>query len=141
MAQSGVQKENLDANEVQQRDAMQRWLSQTPNSLHQDGGHSTLRCRNLLFSPPGSVRLADPERNLPAWFMDGYKRYCSMAQSLSFSTVRILFVHCNYPAQFRHLSQHLAANKNNRNCLSLSKQRVDSRQYPQIETISLSTRP
>ena len=23
--------------------------------------------------------------------------------------VRILFVHCNYPAQFRHLSQHLAA--------------------------------
>ena len=27
--------------------------------------------------------------------------------------MRILFVHCNYPAQFRHLSQHLAANKDN----------------------------
>ena len=25
--------------------------------------------------------------------------------------MRILFVHCNYPAQFRHLSRHLAANK------------------------------
>ena len=27
--------------------------------------------------------------------------------------MRILFVHCNYPAQFRHLSQHLAANTDN----------------------------
>ena len=27
--------------------------------------------------------------------------------------MRILFVHCNYPAQFRHLSQYLAADKNN----------------------------
>ena len=27
--------------------------------------------------------------------------------------MRILFVHCNYPAQFRHLSQHLAKDKNN----------------------------
>ena len=27
--------------------------------------------------------------------------------------MRILFVHCNYPAQFRHLSKFLAANKNN----------------------------
>ena len=27
--------------------------------------------------------------------------------------LRILFVHCNYPAQFRHLSKHLAADKNN----------------------------
>ena len=34
----GLQKESLDAKEVQQRDAMQQWLSQTPNSLHQDGG-------------------------------------------------------------------------------------------------------
>ena len=38
MAQSGVQKENLDALETQQRDAIQQWLSQTPNSLHQEGG-------------------------------------------------------------------------------------------------------
>jgi hypothetical protein len=80
MAQSGVQKENLDANEIQQRDAMQQWLSQTPNSLHQDGGIQRFAAV-LLFNPPGSVRLADPDRNLPAWFMDGYKRYCSMAQA------------------------------------------------------------
>ena len=79
MAQSGLQKESLDANEVQQRDAIQQWLSQTPNSLHQDGGIQRFAAV-LLFNQPGSVRLADPDRNLPAWFMDGYKRYCSMAQ-------------------------------------------------------------
>ena len=78
MAQSGVQKENLDTQEVEQRDALQQWLSQTPNSLHQDGGIQRFAAA-LLFSPPGSVRLANPESNLPAWFMDGYKRYCSMA--------------------------------------------------------------
>jgi len=81
MAQSGVQKESLDANEIQQRDAMQQWLSQTPNSLHQDGGIQRFAAV-LLFTPPGSVRLADPDKNLPAWFIDGYKRYCSMAQAL-----------------------------------------------------------
>ena len=79
MAQSGLQKENLDANEIQQRDAIQQWLSQTPNSLHQDGGIQRFAAV-LLFNPPGSVRLAEPDRNLPAWFVDGYKRYCSMAQ-------------------------------------------------------------
>ena len=79
MAQSGVQKENLDAKEVEQRDAMQQWLSQTPNSLHQEGGIQRFAAV-LLFNPPGSVRLADPDSNLPSWFTDGYKRYCSMAQ-------------------------------------------------------------
>ena len=79
MAQSGVQKESLDANEIHQRDAMQQWLSNTPNSLHQDGGIQRFAAV-LLFNPPGSVRLADPDQNLPAWFTDGYKRYCSMAQ-------------------------------------------------------------
>ncbi len=78
MAQSGVQKETLDANEVQQRDAMQQWLSRTPNSLHQDGGIQRFAAV-LLFNPPGSIRLADPDSNLPAWFIEGYKRYCSMA--------------------------------------------------------------
>ena len=38
MAQSGVQKESLDAKEISQRDALQQWLSETPQSLHQDGG-------------------------------------------------------------------------------------------------------
>ena len=80
MAQSGIQNESLDANEIQQRDSIQQWLSQTPNSLHQDGGIQRFAAV-LLFNPPGSVRLAEPERNLPAWFTDGYKRYCSMAQA------------------------------------------------------------
>ena len=80
MAQSGLQKESLDANEIQQRDSMQQWLSQTPNSLHQEGGIQRF-ASVILFNSPGSVRLADPERNLPAWFMDGYRRYCSMAQA------------------------------------------------------------
>ena len=80
MAQSGIQKESLNANEIELRDAMQKWLSQTPNSLHQDGGIQRLS-GVLLFSIPGSVRLADPDKNLPAWFIEGYKRYCSMAQA------------------------------------------------------------
>ena len=79
MAQSGIQKETLDSNEVQLRDSIQQWLSQTPNSLHLDGGIQRFAAA-LLFNPPGSVRLTDPDRNLPAWFMEGYKRYCSMAQ-------------------------------------------------------------
>ena len=78
MAQSGIQKESLDANEVRIRDAMQEWLSQTPNSLHEDGGIQRF-AGAILFNPPGSVRLADPDNNLPAWFLDGYKRYSSMA--------------------------------------------------------------
>ena len=79
MAQSGVQKETLDSKEIKQRDAMQHWLSQTPNSLHQEGGIQRF-AGVLLFNSPGSIRLSDPDRNLPAWFQDGYKRYCSMAQ-------------------------------------------------------------
>ena len=79
MAQSGLQKESLDANELQQRDAMQEWLSQTPNSLHQEGGIQRFAAV-LLFNQPGSIRLSDPDHHLPAWFTEGYKRYCSMAQ-------------------------------------------------------------
>ena len=44
---------------------MQQWLSQTPNSLHQDGGIQRFAAA-LPLQPPGSVRLADPERNLPS---------------------------------------------------------------------------
>ena len=80
MAQSGLQKEQLDAIEIQQRDAIQQWLSHTPNSLNQEGGIQRFASA-LLFNPPGSIRLADPDQNLPAWFMDGYRRYCSMAQA------------------------------------------------------------
>ena len=71
MAQSGIQNESLDAQEVSQRDAMQQWLSQTPNSLHQEGGIQRFAAV-LLFNPPGSVRLADPDSNLPGWFVDGF---------------------------------------------------------------------
>jgi hypothetical protein len=80
MAQSGVQKEALDSNELAQRDAIQTWLSTTPNSLHAEGGIQRFAAA-LLFSEPGSVRLAQPEQNLPAWFVEGYKRFCSMAVS------------------------------------------------------------
>ena len=83
MAQSGVQNESLDSSEVQERDEIQKWLSQTPNSLHQEGGIQRFAAV-LLFNPPGSVQLTDPDRNLPAWFTDGYKRYCSMAQVCHF---------------------------------------------------------
>ena len=80
MAQSGVQKEELNADEIKRRDSMQQWLRETPNSLHQDGGIQRFAAV-LLFIPPGSVRLSDPDRNLPSWFTEGYKRYCSMAQA------------------------------------------------------------
>tara|TARA_B100000674_G_scaffold498229_1_gene535479 strand:- start:405 stop:1280 length:876 start_codon:yes stop_codon:yes gene_type:complete len=79
MAQSGVQKEDLDAKEVSQRNSLQKWLSETPQSLHQEGGIQRFAAV-LLFNPPGGVRLSDPDSNLPAWFADGYKRFCSMAQ-------------------------------------------------------------
>jgi len=78
MAQSGIQKESLDANEIRQRDGLQQWLRETPQSLHQDGGIQRFAAV-LLYSPPGSVQLADPDRNLPAWFSEGFKRFCSMA--------------------------------------------------------------
>ena len=77
MAQSGIQKESLDAVEVQQRDAIQQWLTSTPQSLSAEGGIQRFAAA-LLFSQPGSVRLADPERNLPAWFVEGFKRFSSM---------------------------------------------------------------
>ena len=89
MAQSGIQKENLDANEVQQRDAIQRWLSETPNSLHQDGGIQRFAAV-LLFSPPGSVRLADPNSNLPAWFLDGYKPTAQWRKSKDFNCAHFI---------------------------------------------------
>ena len=79
MAQSGVQKQSLDANETRERDALQKWLSETPQSLHKEGGIQRFAAA-LLFNSPGSVRLAEPERNLPAWFTEGFKRFCSMAQ-------------------------------------------------------------
>jgi len=78
MAQSGVQKEALDANEAEKRDEIQHWLSRTQNSLHQEGGIQRFAAA-LLFNVPGSVQLANPEQNLPAWFVEGFKRYSSMA--------------------------------------------------------------
>ena len=64
MAQSGIQKENLDSNEINQRDALQQWLSETPQSLHQEGGIQRFAAV-LLFNSPGSVKLADPDRICP----------------------------------------------------------------------------
>jgi hypothetical protein len=78
LAQSGLQKEPLDANESAQKETLQQWLSKTPNSLHSEGGIQRFAAV-LLFNPPGSVGLAQPEKNLPAWFLDGFRRYSSMA--------------------------------------------------------------
>jgi hypothetical protein len=78
MAQSGVQKEALDSLESARRDEIQQWLSRTPHSLHQEGGIQRFAAA-LLFNIPGSVQLAQPEQNLPAWFLEGFKRYTSMA--------------------------------------------------------------
>ena len=78
MAQSGIQREDLDTHESSQRDSLQRWLSETPQSLHQDGGIQRFAAV-LLFNPPGNVRLANPASTLPAWFGEGYKRVCSLA--------------------------------------------------------------
>ena len=78
MAQSGIQKEPLDAQEVFQRDSIQKWLRDTPRSLHAEGGIQRFAAA-LLFSPPGSVQLANPDQNLPGWFVEGFKRFCSMA--------------------------------------------------------------
>jgi len=80
MAQCGVQKEALNSQESARRDELQMWLSETPNSLHQAGGLQRFAA-TLLFNQPGSVKLSDPERNLPAWYVEGYKRFSSMVAS------------------------------------------------------------
>ena len=80
MAQSGVQKEALTAEEAACRDGLQQWLSSTPRSLHAEGGIQRF-AGALLFNPPGAVQLANPEQNLPAWFIEGYRRFCSMAMA------------------------------------------------------------
>lgn len=78
MAQSGIQKITLNTIESQKRDALQHWLSTTPNSLHQEGGIQRFAAV-LLFNPPGSVQIANPAQNLPQWFLEGYNRLNSMA--------------------------------------------------------------
>ena len=78
MAQSGLQKEPLDSTEISQRDAVQQWLIRTPNSISAEGGIQRFAAA-LLFAMPGSVQLANPEQNLPAWFFEGFRRYCSTA--------------------------------------------------------------
>jgi len=81
MAQSGVQKEPLNAEEAAQRDAAQQWLSSRQGSLHQEGGIQRFAVA-LLFNAPGTVQLAQPEANLPSWFLEGYRRYSAAPASL-----------------------------------------------------------
>lgn len=76
MAQSGVQKEPLDAHEAAQRDAIQQWLGSRSQSLAQEGGIQRFAAA-LLFNLPGTVKLANPEANLPAWFLEGFRRYAT----------------------------------------------------------------
>lgn len=80
MAQCGIQSVELDINESQKRDEMQKWLSETPQSLHQNGGIQRLAAL-LLLNKPGTIRLANPDENLPKWFVEGYKRISTMALS------------------------------------------------------------
>ena len=77
LAQSGVQHEELNIEECTKRDEVQEWLTHTPNSLKAEGGIQRFAAA-LLFSKPGSVKLANPDQNLPTWFIEGFKRYCSM---------------------------------------------------------------
>ena len=58
--------------------------------------------------------------------------------SLTVQAVRILFVHCNYPAQFRHLSQHLAANKDNEIVFLCQNKEWTATNVPELKIISLS---
>ena len=78
MAQSGIQNEDLSSEEVIQRDTIQNWLTTMPNSLNQEGGIQRFAAA-LLFNKPGSIKIANPEQNLPTWFIEGYKRYESAA--------------------------------------------------------------
>ena len=55
MAQSGIQRD-LDSNEIKPARCTQQWLSETPQSLHQEGGIQRFAAV-LLFNTPGSVRL------------------------------------------------------------------------------------
>ena len=59
----------------------------------------------------------------------------------TFLAVRILFVHCNYPAQFRHLSEHLAANSANEVVFLCQNKEWTANNVPAIKFGSLSTRP
>ena len=77
MAQCGLQNEALDSREEEVRNELQTWLSNTPNSLNVEGGIQRFAAV-VLFSKPGSIQLANPEKNLPQWFADGFKRYNSM---------------------------------------------------------------
>ncbi len=76
MAQCGVQKESLDSSENKLREELQHWLSNTNNSLKTEGGIQRFAAV-LLFNPPGSVTIADPASNLPAWFVEGFQRFCT----------------------------------------------------------------
>ena len=47
--------------------------------------------------------------------------------------MRILFVHCNYPAQFRHLSQHLAADRNNEIVFLCQNKEWTAKDFPNLK--------
>ena len=66
MAQSGLQKESLDANEAQQRDEIQQWLRQTFNKAFIKMEEFNVSQQRSCSASRSSVRLADPDSNLPA---------------------------------------------------------------------------
>ena len=70
--------------------------------------HSTLRSCSFV-QPSWKREVTEPERNLPAWFTDGYKRYCSMAQVDDCSCVII----CSLQLSTISLFKAIAANSEN----------------------------
>lgn len=78
MAQSGIQTTDMGNEEIAKRNEIQEWLTTTPNSLRAEGGIQRFASA-LLFSKPGTVKIANPEQNLPKWFVEGFKRFNSMA--------------------------------------------------------------
>ena len=73
---------------------MQQWLSRTPNSLHQDGGIQRFAAV-LLFNPPGSIRLADPDSNL----LPGSETTSAIAPwHQPDNKLCAFYLHINYPA-------------------------------------------
>ena len=89
------------------RNRMGAFLQQ---GLQQPGAIKTL-IANFLFSPPGQLRIANPEANLPNWLLQGYKVLYENEENVSFS--RPIEQSQSIPASENHRQQqgHFLDNK------------------------------
>ena len=62
--------------QVELRESLARELQQ---GLQQPGAIKRM-IANFLFSPPGKLRIANPDANLPAWLVPGYKTLYELGQ-------------------------------------------------------------